>query len=82
MSNECENCGEHALDCRCPTTITCEDIDRVLADYCDRDIQQHSCINCSKKYIGSYGHHIGVCDECWFSKFPKKQVQEFCRSFF
>ncbi len=63
-----------------PTVITSEDIDNVINDYLNKEIHPHKC---SKEYyFGSYGHHIGECDECWFSRFPKEQVEEFCRIFF
>jgi len=66
-----------------PTELTREDIDSFVLSLMDKEIQTHSCCKCSKEYIhDSYGHHIGECDECWFSQFPKEQVQEFYRSLF
>jgi len=66
-----------------PTILTCEDIDNFVEKLMAQEIKAHHCCKCAKKYFGgSYGHHIGECDECWFSRFPKEQVKEFYRSFF
>ncbi len=66
-----------------PTELTRADIDLFFERLMKEEIKQHQCFKCSKKYfLESYGHHVGECDECWFSRFPKDQVEEFCRSFF
>lgn len=65
-----------------PTQLTVEDIDNFVKRLMNSEIKTHECRKCSKKYIhDSYGHSIGQCDECWFSRFPKEKVQEFYRSF-
>lgn len=66
-----------------PTELKREDVDRFVESIMSNEIKSHQCIKCSKNYIlDSYGHHIGECDECWFSRFAKDQVKEFFRSFF
>lgn len=66
-----------------PTEISADDIDKVFEKLMIQEIKSYECFKCSKGYYGgSYGHHIGECDECWFSRFPKEQVKAFCRSFF
>lgn len=65
-----------------PTEITSADIDKFFEMLMNSEIQQHQCFKCSKEYIQSYGHHICECDECYFKRFPKEQVEEFYRSFF
>lgn len=66
-----------------PTEITREDIDKVLQSYLNSEIKPHNCFKCNKEYyFHSYGHHIGECDECWFSRFPKEEREAFYRSFF
>lgn len=65
-----------------PTELTYEDIDKCLEKLMNMEITQHQCFKCSKFYFSSYGHHIRECDECWFKRFPKEQVEEFYRSFF
>lgn len=82
MSSECDKCGEHALECTCPTVLTDEDIKRFVEKLKTEEIKKHKCFNCVKEYYFSYGNHIGECDECWFSRFPKEQIEDFCRSFF
>lgn len=75
--------GDHALECKCPAELTSEDIDKLLDKLMTQEIRKHQCFKCSKKYYGSsYGHHIGECDECWFSRFPKEEREAFYRSFF
>jgi hypothetical protein len=66
-----------------PTVLTRDDIDNFVKKLETHEIPRHTCLNCSKTYIfDSYGHHVGVCDQCWFDQFPKEQVREFYRSFF
>lgn len=61
-----------------PTILTRENIDKFAEKIMNSTIPIPQCIKCSKKYIlDSYGHHIGECDECWFSRFPKEEVKEF-----
>lgn len=73
MSSECDK----------PTEITQQDIDTFFNKLMTEEIKKHQCFKCSKEYYGgSYGHPISECDECWFSRFPKKEVHAFYRSFF
>ena len=66
-----------------PTQLTASDIDKFVESIMNSEIQTHACGKCAKTYIhDSYGHHIGECDECWFSRFPKEEVGRFYRSFF
>lgn len=66
-----------------PTEITEKDIDLFVEKLMGQEIIKHNCFKCSKSYFfGSYGHHIGECDECWFARFPKEDVKQFYRSFF
>jgi hypothetical protein len=66
-----------------PTELSLEDINKFVESLMNSEIKIHECRKCSKSYIhDSYGHHIGECDECWFSRFPKEQVKEFYMSFF
>lgn len=65
-----------------PTEITIEDIDRCFERLLHSEITKHECFKCMKKYMHSYGHNFSECDECYFSRFPKKEVEDFCRSFF
>jgi hypothetical protein len=63
-------------------SITCEDIDKFVEQLMNQEIKDHECFKCSKRYYGSYGHHIGECDECWFSRFPREEMETFFKSFF
>jgi hypothetical protein len=66
-----------------PTILTASDIDLFVESLMNSEIKKHQCFKCSKEYYGgSYGHHIGECDGCWFSRFPKEEVQAFYRRFF
>lgn len=66
-----------------PTEITRDDIDKFVEKSMTEEIKPHKCFKCDKEYyFDSYGHHIGECDECWFSRFQKEEVQSFYRSFF
>ena len=66
-----------------PTEITRKDIDDFVDKLLNSELKAHKCMKCSNEYyLGSYGHHIGECDECWFSRFPKDEVKDFYRSFF
>jgi ribosomal protein L37AE/L43A len=66
-----------------PTILSISDIDKMCDSLNNSEIKSHQCRKCSKEYIhDSYGHHIGECDECWFSRFPKEEVKAFFRSFF
>ena len=65
-----------------PTEITVADLEKCFEKLLTQEIKKHQCFKCSKEYYGgSYGHHISECDECWFSRFPKDQVEAFYRSF-
>lgn len=65
-----------------PTELTCEDVDKFVEKMMngDFDIKKRSCWECSKDFFPNY--HDMECDECYFSKFPKEQVQAFYRRFF
>lgn len=81
MLLECEKC--HELNpCNCPTEITAKDIDdffsKLMND--DFDIKIRPCWKCSKDFFPNY--HNAECDECYFSRFPKEEVEAFYRSFF
>ena len=63
--------------------ITREDIDKFVYSLMNNEIKPKQCFKCSKKYLlDIYGDHINECDECWFKRFPKEEVEEFYRSFF
>lgn len=82
MSGECEKCGEHCLDCNCPTEITFQDIDTFFEKLKngEYDPKMRRCFKCNKEFWPNYD--IDKCDECYFSQFPKEQVKAFYRSFF
>lgn len=65
-----------------PTEITREDIDNFFNKLLngDFDIKLRPCFKCSKSFFPNYNDM--ECDECWFSRFPKKEVKDFYRSFF
>lgn len=66
-----------------PTILTRADIDAFIQKIATEEIKPRQCFKCSKSYYtGGYGHHIGECDECYFSRFPKEEVEEFYRGFF
>lgn len=65
-----------------PTELTVEDIDNFVNKMMngDFDMKYRPCWKCSKEFLPNYDDV--KCDECYFSQFPKEQVQEFYRSFF
>ncbi len=66
-----------------PTELTVEDINNTLQKLLDDEIREKHCTVCNKGfYLQSYGYLFGECDECYFSRFPKEQVEKFYRSFF
>lgn len=65
-----------------PTELTFSDVEKFMQKLMTEEIRQHECFNCGEKYIHSYGHNLCECDECYFKRFPKEQVEEFFRSFF
>ncbi len=66
-----------------PTEITREDIDKFVDQLMNSEIKPKTCFSCSKEYyFDSYGHMFMECDECYFKRFPKEQVEEFYKSFF
>lgn len=82
LANSASQCDE-AMQDNSATILTRSDLDKFLENCMTEEIRKHQCCKCSKEYIGaSYGHHIGECDQCWFDRFPKEQVEEFYRSFF
>ncbi len=66
-----------------PPELTCADIDKFCDDLMSGayDIKEIPCFKCSKDHFPNYGRHLMECDECYFSRFPKEQVEAFCRSF-
>lgn len=67
-----------------PTEINADDLNKVMQKMLngDFDIKMRACCSCNKDHFPSYGAHIGECDECYFNRFPKDQVEKFYRSFF
>jgi hypothetical protein len=65
-----------------PTILSQADIDKFVTDMMNGkyDIKKRPCLKCSKDFFPNYCDI--ECDECWFSRFPKEQVEAFCRSFF
>ncbi len=83
MSGECDECGEHALECKCPTILTTEDIDKVFEKMMTEEIKEKKCSSCGKGfYLDSYGHAFGECDECYFARWPAEERRAFYWSFF
>lgn len=67
-----------------PTELTAEDIDKFVNSCMSGafDIKFRSCWKCSKEHFPNYGAHLMECDECFFSRWPKKEREAFFRSFF
>ena len=67
-----------------PTQITRSDIDKVFERLMngDYDRKPTTCWTCGKEHFSTYGECFNECDECFFSRFSKDQVEEFYRSFF
>lgn len=65
-----------------PTQITREMLNEFMKIFMNQEIKTKQCFKCGIDYYGGYGGHIGECDECFFSRFPKEQVEDFYRSFF
>ena len=66
-----------------PTVISITDIDKCIAMLMNSSgIKCEPCRKCGDEHFPNYGHRVGECDECWFSRFPKEDVQAFYRSFF
>lgn len=65
-----------------PTELTIADIDAMRAriENGDLDLKLRHCFKCGEDFLPNYD--FSECDECYFSKFPKDQVEIFCRSFF
>jgi len=66
------------------TIITQEDIDIFVKKFEDGcfDPKILPCFRCGKEDFYNYGVHLNECDECYFKRFPKDQVEIFYRSFF
>lgn len=62
-----------------PTELTVDDINKFAKYLENYVIIEKECL-CGKSYIPNYSHIL--CDECFFSRFPKEQVEAFYRSFF
>lgn len=66
-----------------PTEITSEEIDCFVEKLRTEEIQEKKCSSCNKGfYFHSYGWAFSECDECYFARWPKKEREEFFRSFF
>lgn len=65
-----------------PTELTVDQIDNVIKYLMNYEIKHSQCFKCGKKHFGSYGYNKNECDECWFSRFPKEDVEKFCKTFF
>lgn len=67
-----------------PTELTTDDIDKFIQeiDMGKFDIKIRECMKCGNEHLPNYGYGMMECDPCFFSRFPKEQVEEFCRSFF
>lgn len=65
-----------------PTELTQSDIDEFVRrlESCEFDIKLRPCLTCSQMHLPNYS--LMECDECFFSIFPKEQVEEFYRIFF
>ena len=62
-----------------PTVLTAKDIENFVKYLMDYEIKMLICWNCSKEFLPSYDQY--ECDECYFSRFPKEEVEKFYRSF-
>lgn len=62
-----------------PTIITREDIDKFVEQLMNFEIKEHVCFGCGKSFFRNYDYM--KCDECFFSQFPKEDVERFYRSF-
>lgn len=65
-----------------PTELTQNDVEEFFQKFLngDYDLKPRPCFGCSKLFIPNCSDM--ECDECWFSRFPKDQVEAFCRTFF
>lgn len=63
-----------------PTELISKDFDKFLEILMNSEINIRKCWNCSKEFFPNY--NFEECDECYFSRFPKDQVEKFYRSFF
>jgi uncharacterized OB-fold protein len=61
-----------------PTELTTEDIDNLVHKLLNSDIKQEYCFKCGKEF---FPRTNGLCDECFFSQFPKDEVAKFCEGF-
>lgn len=68
-----------------PTILSASDIDKFVQDCLDgkHDPKPQTCFKCgtTRHFLINYGHRFNECDECYFARFPKEQVQAFYRSF-
>lgn len=67
------------MDCTNPTEITKEDVDNLVSHLLNLEILKFTCFKCCKEFLPNYD--TSLCDECFFSQFPKKNVHEFYKSF-
>jgi hypothetical protein len=66
-----------------PTELTLQDIEKAFQIIKDYEIKEKKCTACGKGfYLQVYGYMFGECDECYFSRWSKEEVEKFCRGFF
>lgn len=66
-----------------PTELTQEDFVKCVEMLMNcSEIKLHICRKCKNEHFPNYGESAGMCDECWFARFPKEIVEKFYRSFF
>ena len=59
--------------------LTIQEIDKATEFLLNSDIKTYTCAKCGKEF--SQGYSTYECDECFFSRFPKKDVECFCKRF-
>ncbi len=66
-----------------PTELTIEDVEAFVAglNRGDYDPKIVKCWVCDVDHFPNYGHRLGECDECFFSRFSPKARRKFYMSF-
>jgi DNA-directed RNA polymerase subunit RPC12/RpoP len=41
-----------------------------------------TCVSCGEERFFTYGANFSECEECYFKRFPKEDVEKFYRRFF
>lgn len=66
-----------------PCILTQQSIDefikRLQSD--EFDLKLKTCFSCGTEHFPNYGSHLCECDQCFFNRFPKEEVEEFYKSF-